>query len=77
MFFFLHRIEKVELLAAFEALHVPMRKGPIDWISQDDEQFDFRIVFPNPFHCRFPVNVNRRALAGDGPGTQLREALVE
>ena len=65
-FFFSHGIEKIQRLATFESLHVPMRKGAVDWISQKDQQFDFRIVFPNPFRRRFVIDVTWRAITCDG-----------
>src|SRR6266478_11284 len=60
--FFPDRIEKIERLAASESLHVPMGEGAIDGISQEDQQFDFRIVSPNPFRGRLMIQVTRCAI---------------
>src|SRR5207244_2218504 len=63
--FFSHGVKKIQRLAAFESLHVPMRKGAFDRISQNDQQFDFRIVFPNSFRGRLMIQVTRRAITCD------------
>ena len=64
-FLFSHGIEKIQRLATSESLHVPVSKGPVHRIPQEDQQFGFRIVFPNPFRCRFVINVTWRAITSD------------
>ena len=76
-FLFLHRLQEIERLAPLEALHVPMRKRALDWISQEHEQFDLRIIFPNPLDGWFPININRRAFAGDGPAALEMKTAVK
>src|SRR4029077_12306589 len=65
-FLFSHGIEKIQRLATSKSLHVPVSKGAVDRISQEGQQFNFRIVLPNPFRCGLVINVARRAITGDG-----------
>src|SRR5207244_6166 len=65
-FFFSHGIEEIQRLATFESLHVPMGKGALDGIAQENEQFDFRVVFPNPFRRRLEIKVTGCAITSDG-----------
>src|SRR5262249_1357304 len=64
--FFSNRVKKIQRLDAFVSLHVPVGKRTLDWISQKDQQFDLRIVIPNPSHCRFVIDVTRCAITCDG-----------
>src|SRR4029453_3379277 len=65
-FFLSHGIEKIQRLAPPQSLRVPVRKSAVDRISQEDQQFDFWIVFPNPFRRWFVINVTWRAITSDG-----------
>src|SRR6266446_6534711 len=47
---FFERIQKIERLAALESLHVPVSECAIDRISQQDDEFDLRIVISDPLH---------------------------
>src|SRR6266481_7220481 len=64
-FLFSHGIEEIQRLAASKSLHVPMRKGALDGITQENEQFDFRVVLPNPLRRWFVINVTWCAITGD------------
>src|SRR6266480_3587225 len=64
-FLFSHRIEEIQRLASLESLHVPMRKGALNGIAQKNEQFDFRIVLPNPFRRWLIINVTWCAVTGN------------
>ena len=63
--FFTDGIKKIQRLASFESLHVPMRKGTVHWISQKDQQFDLRVVFPDPFRHWLVIDVTGRAITCD------------
>src|SRR5882724_789468 len=63
--FFSHGVKKIQRLSAFESLHVPMRKGAFDRISQNDQQFNLRIVFRDPFSCWLVIQVTGRAITSD------------
>jgi hypothetical protein len=54
-----------------------MRESAVNWISQDDEQFDFGIVFPNPLDGRLPININRRAFTDDARPWYLPKVFVQ
>src|SRR5207247_3670235 len=56
-FFFSHGIEEIQRLATFKSLHVPMGKGALDGIAQENEQFDFRVVFSNSFRRGVDIKV--------------------
>ena len=60
--FFFQRIQKIQKLAVFEALHVPMSERAVDWIAQQNHEFDLRIVIRDPLHRRLPVQITRRYL---------------
>jgi hypothetical protein len=52
-------------------------KRSLDWIPQKNQQFDLRIVIPNPLHCRLMIQVTRRAITCDGRGSNRRIMLVQ
>ena len=54
-----------------------MRKGALNGISQNHEQFDLRVVFPDPFRRWLVVDVTRRAITGDGRASQRRIMFVQ
>src|SRR5205814_4247913 len=74
--FFSHGIEKIQRLAALKSLHIPMREGALDGVAQENEQFDFRIVLPNPFHHWLVINITGRAITGDAGRSQGRIMFV-
>jgi hypothetical protein len=75
-FFFSNRVEKIQRLAASVSLHVPVGKRTLDRIPQKNQQFDLRIVIPNPLHCRFVIQVTRCAIACDSRGRHRRIMVV-
>ena len=71
-----HGIEKIQRFPTSKSLHVPVRKSAIDRIAQENQQFDFRVVFPNPFRRWFVINVTGRAITGDSWRTKRRIMFV-
>src|SRR5262245_59091200 len=49
-FLFPNCVEKIKRLATSVSLHVPVGKCALDRIPQENQQFDLRIVIPNPLH---------------------------
>src|SRR5262249_40388682 len=71
-----HGIEKIERLATSKPLHVPVSKGAVDRISQQNQQFSLRIVFPNPFRRWLVIHVTWRAITSDARGSKERIMFV-
>ena len=46
-------------------IHVPMRKGPVDRVAQQDDEFDPRMVVADSLHRRLPVGVDGSAGTDD------------
>src|SRR5207249_6830006 len=63
--FFSHGIEEIQRLAALKSLHVPMCKGALDWVAQEDEQLELRTVLPTSFRRWLVINITFRAVTGD------------
>src|SRR5215813_936355 len=76
-FFFSNRIEEIERFAASVSLHIPVRKGTLHRITQENQQFDLWIVIPNPLHCRFVIDVTRCAITRDRRWSNRRIMLVQ
>src|SRR4029077_3440017 len=75
-FLFSYGIEKIQRLATSESLHVPVSKGPVHGIPQEDQQSGFRIVIPNPFGRWLVINITWRAITSDGRWTKGRIMFV-
>src|SRR6266851_406240 len=74
---FFERIQKIERLAALESLHVTVSECAIDRISQQDDEFDSRIVISDPLHRPFPIQITRCAVADDCRSCDRREMSVQ
>src|SRR5207248_4608315 len=61
-FFLSNGVKKIQRFATSKSLHVPVSKCAVDRISQKNQYFDLRIVFPNPFRCCLMIDVARRAI---------------
>ena len=47
------------------AIHIPMRKGAIGWVAEQDDELDLSMVVANALYRRPPVSINWRAGADD------------
>jgi len=71
-FLFSNCVEEIQRLAASVSLHVPVGKRTLDRVPQKNQQFDLRIVIPNPLHRRLVIKVTRCAITCDGRGSNRR-----
>ena len=75
--FFSKGVKEVQRFAAFKSLHIPMGKCAFDRVSQNDEQFDVRIVIPDPFRRRPMIKITGGAITGDHRRSKRRIMFVQ
>src|SRR5437773_2962462 len=75
--FFSNGVKEVQRFAAFKSLHIPMGKCAFDRVSQNDEQFDVRIVIPDSFRGRLMIKITGGAITGHHRRSKRRIVFVE